>query len=313
MFPRFIFLVATLILLTGGCSQSTPQPTHTSAPTGLITPYRTITPSPVQPTTKAIVTIPVTFAPSPTPFMHMVKKGETMLGIAFQYGISLEDLKAANLGVDPQFMSVGVQLIIPLSGDIPVAIPSLTPVPVEWKDPECYRTGDGGAWCILSVTNQLESSVENSSAWIGLYSIIGENIGNQVAYAELNLLRPGDTLPLMSYFPPPLPDKFEALGKGISGFAVDATDIRYLDLDTVVEKAEISTDGKQAAVKGEVIIPEGTPMPSQLWGMILAIDTDGNIIGARKWESSGETQFDLTVYSLGGIIDHVEVITEARL
>jgi len=243
----------------------------------------------------------------------MVLKGETMLGIAFQYGISLEDLKAANPGVDPQFMSVGIQLIIPFSGDIPVAIPSLTPVPVEWKDPECYRTGDGGAWCILSVTNPLEINVENLSAWIGLYSILGENIGNKVAYAGLNLLRPGDTLPLMSYFPPPLPEKFKALGNVISGFAVDATDIRYLDLDAVVKKAEISIDGRQAAVSGEVNIPEGTPTPSQLWGMILAFDKDGNIIGARKWESSGETQFDLIVFSLGGIIDHVEVITEARL
>ena len=80
-----------------------------------------------------------------------------------------------------------------------------------------------------------------------------------------------------------------------------------------MEKAEISIDGRQAAVSGEVIIPEGTPMPSQLWVMILAFDMDGNIIGARKWESSGETQFDLTVYSLGGIIDHIELITEARL
>jgi len=313
MFPRFLFLMATLSLLIGGCSQSTPQPTHTSVPTGIITPYQTITPSPIQPTSKPIVTIPVTLAPSPTPFTHMIKKGETMLGIAFQYGISLEDLKAANPGVDPQFMSVGLQLIIPLSGDIPVAIPSVTPVPVEWKDPECYRTGDGGAWCILLVTNQLESSVENLSAWIGLYSILGENIGNQVAYTEMNLLRPGDTLPLMSYFPPPLPEKFEALSHVISGFALDATDIRYLDLEAVVEKVEISIDGRQAAVSGEVIIPEGTPIPSQVWVMILAFDTDGNIIGVRKWESSGGTQFDLTVYSLGGIIDHVEVITEARL
>jgi LysM repeat protein len=244
--------------------------------------------------------------------MHEVKKGETMLGIAFQYGVSLEELKAANPSVDPQFLSVGKQIVIPIQGDIPIIIPTLTPVPVLWQKPECYHTGDGGAWCILSVTNQLESIVENLSAWIGLYSAKGENIANQVAYAELNLLRPGETLPLISYFPPPLPEKFEAKGKVLSGFIVDAMDTRYLDLDTNVDEVVISPDGSQVEVRGEVIIPDGTPRPSQLWGMILAYDMSGKIIGARKWESSGGTEFNLTVYSLGGIIDHIEVLTEAR-
>ena len=312
MSPDFFILLATMSLLIGGCSQSTPQPTHRLEPTGLLTPYLTITPSSVQPTSELVITVVVTPAPSPTPFMHEVKKGETMLGIAFQYGVSLEDLKAANPGVDPQFLSVGTQLIIPIHGDIPVTIPTITPVPIVWQKPVCYRTGDGGAWCILTVTNQLEDSIENLSAWIGLFSVKGENIANNVAYADLNLLRPGDTLPLLSYFPPPLPEKFESQGKVLSGFTVDAVDTRYLDLDVNVEKVVISSDGSHASVRGEVIIPVDTPMPSQLWVMILAFDTSGKIIGARKWESSGETEFNLTVYSLGGIIDHIEVLTESR-
>ena len=312
MIPRFIFLIAMISLLLSSCSQPTSQPTQITAPTGLLTPYQTITPSPIPLNTEPAYTIEVTPAPSPTPFMHEVKEGETMLGIAFQYGVSLQDLKAANTDVDPQFLSVGMQIIIPIQGDIPIIIPTLTPVPVLWQKPECYRTGDGGAWCILLVTNQLESSVENLSAWIGLYSVKGENIANQVAYADLNLLRPGDTLPLMSYFPSPLPEKFEALGKVLSGFIVDAMDTRYLDLDTNVEEVVISADGRQVEARGEVIIPDGGPKPSQLWVMILAYDTSGKIIGARKWELSGGTEFNLTVYSLGGIIDHVEVLTEAR-
>jgi LysM repeat protein len=312
MIRWFIFLIAMISQLLSGCSQPTSQPTQTTAPTGLLTPYQTITPSPNPQNTEPAYTIEVTPAPSPTPFMHEVKKGETMLGIAFQYGVSLEDLKAANPGVDPQFLSVGKRIVIPIQGDIPIIIPTLTPVPVLWQKPECYRTGNGGAWCILSVTNQLESSVENLSAWIGLYSAKGENIANQVAYADLNLLRPGDTLPLISYFQPPLPEKFEAQGKVLSGFIVDAMDTRYLDLVTNVEEVVISPDGSQVEVRGEVIIPDGTLRPSQLWAMILAYDTSGNIIGARKWESSGGVEFNLTVYSLGGIIDHIEVLTEAR-
>jgi LysM repeat protein len=312
MYPKYFILLATISLLIGGCSQSTPQPTHRLEPTGLLTPYLTITPSSVQPTSELVITLVVTPAPSPTPFMHEVKKDETMLGIAFLYGLSLEDLKAANPGVDPQFLSVGTQLIVPIHGDIPVTIPTITPVPVVWQKPDCYRTGDGGAWCILMVTNQLESNVENLSAWIGIFSVKGENIANNVAYADLNLLRPGDTLPLLSYFPPPLPEKFDAQGKVLSGFILDAEDTRYLDLNTNVEQVATSPDGSQATVRGEVILPVDTPMPSQLWAMILAYDMGGKIIGSRKWESSGETEFNLTVYSLGGIIDHIEVLTESK-
>jgi hypothetical protein len=235
-----------------------------------------------------------------------------MLGIAFQYGVSLEDLQAANPEVDPNFLSVGTQLVIPIGGEIPAAMPTPTPVPVEWKQPLCYRTGDGGAWCILSVRNQLETSVENLSAWIGLFTPQGKIIVNQVVYAPLNLSKPGDTLPMMCYFAPPLPDEFEAQAEILSGLAVATDDTRYLDLETKVDQIEISTDGRQAVVSGEVIIPDEQSIPSQLWVLIVAYDSNGNVIGARKWEFTGEAKFQLSVYSLAGRIDHIEFLTEAR-
>jgi LysM repeat protein len=312
MVRRIVYLYAALGFLFSSCTQATIQPTPTLGPTGIITPYHTITPSPVSPTSTQIAIIPVTPAPTSTPFMHTVKKDETMLGIAFQYGILLEDLKAANPGVDPRFLSVSMQLVIPISGEIPEIIPTPTPVPLEWQQPKCYRTGDGGAWCILSVKNQLETSVENLSAWIGLFTPQGVNISSQVAYAPINLLRPSNTIPLMSYFAPPLPEEFEAHAELLSGLAVAIEDTRYLDLEVNVEKVEISADGRQALVSGDVILPDGIPMPSQLWALIVAYDSNGNIIGARKWESTGEAQFGLTVYCVAGMIDHIEVLTEAR-
>jgi LysM repeat protein len=313
MVHKIVTLLVTLGFLLVSCTQSPiVRATPTFNPTGAITPYHTITPSPDSPTATQIAIIPVSPAPSPTPFMHMVKKGETMLGIAFQYGISLEDLKAANPGVDPNFLSVDKQLVIPISGEIPETMPTPTPIPVAWQQPVCYRTGDGGAWCILPVKNQQENSVENISAWIGLFTSQGENITNQVAYAPLNQLRPGESIPLMSYFAPPLPDKFEAHGELLSGLTVAPDDTRYLNLEVVLDNVDISADGSQAMVKGEVILPDGVPMPSQIWNLIIAYDFDGNIIGARKWESSGGTLFELPVFSLGGAIDHVEVLIEAR-
>jgi LysM repeat protein len=312
MVPRNVYFFAILIFLLTSCSQPTIQPTPTFNPTGVLTPYRTITPSPVQSTAKAMATIPVTPAPTPTPFTHTVIKGETMLGIAFQYGITLGDLQAANPTVDPHFLSVGTQLVIPINGEIPETMPIPTPIPVVWQQPICYRTGDDGAWCILSVRNQLETDIENISAMIGLFTPQGTNITNQVAYSPLNILRSGDTMPLMSYFPGPLPEGFVAQGKILSGLAVASDDTRYLELEANIQSIDISTDGMQAVATGEIVLPNDIPQPSQLWALIVAYDSIGNIVGARRWESTGETQFKLPVYSIAGRIDHVEVLTEAR-
>src|SRR4030042_1841468 len=188
--------------------------------------------------------------------------------------------------------------------NIPVTpAPTSTPVPVNWLQPDCYRTGDGGAWCILVVKNQLEGSVENLSGWIGLYTPQGTIISSHVAYSPLNMLRPGDTMPLMTYFSPPLPENFEAFGELLSGIVVAADDPRYLNLAAKVDQVEISTDGRQAMASGEVLLPDGVPVPAQIWIMIIAYDLNGTLIGGRKWESSGETQFTLPIFSLAGLID----------
>jgi LysM repeat protein len=312
MVRKILYLIMGLGLFLSSCTQATVQATPTLYPTGLLTPYHTITPKPVTPTATIMVTIPVTPAPTPTPFLHTVTNDDTMLGIAYQYGISLEDLQAANPRVDPHYMSVGMQLIIPIGGEIPEVVPTPTAIPVHVKQPHCYQAGDGGAWCIIALRNEMDTSLENLSVWIGLYTPQGEIIASQVAYAPLNILHPDSTLPLMAYFAPPLSEDFEARSEVLSALAVATDDPRYLDLQVKTEMVEINPDGKQAVIRGDVILPEDIPTPSQIWALAVAYDPEGDIIGARKWKSVGETHFEITVYSVGGRIDHVEVLTEIR-
>ena len=154
--------------------------------------------------------------------------------------------------------------------------------------------------------------MENLSAWIGLYSTEGELIASKVAYAPLNILRPESTMPLMAYFTPSLPEKYQVQSELLSGLTVADDDTRYLDLATEVNTLEISQDRLQARVEGKVLLPGDTATLSQLWVLAVAYDTAGNIIGVRKWKSGGENKFDVMVYSLAGEIDHVEVLIEAR-
>ena len=87
---------------------------------------------------------------------------------------------------------------------------------------------------------------------------------------------------------------------------------RYIDSQVELDAVEITPDGSGAAVRGQVLLPENAPPISQLWLLAVAYDAEGNIVGERKWKSAGETEFDFTVYSLAGAIDHVEVLSEAR-
>src|SRR4030042_4298576 len=135
MVRRIASLIAGLTLIMSGCSQVTVQATPTILPTGLLTPYQTLTPSPVLPRSTIKVTIPATPTPTATPFIYTVKGEDTMLGIAYQFGISLQNLQAANPEVDPHFMGEGLKLIIPINQEIPETLPTPTPLPVQANQP----------------------------------------------------------------------------------------------------------------------------------------------------------------------------------
>lgn len=312
---KFASSAIGLVLFISGCSlmaAQAPSPTSTRMPTGFLSPYHTHTPQSATPIAIFEVTIPVTPSPTPTPFLHVITNDDTMLGLALRYGIKLEDLKAANPGVNPNAMSVGSKLVIPLNGIIVESVPTPTALPVQTSLPVCIETGDGSAWCIVGIRNVTESSLENLSAWVGLYDSQGENFVSQVAYAPLDILKPGDMMPLMAYFPAPLPDKYVARCEVLSALPVLAGDPRYLDAQVKTSAVEIIPAGNLATVTGQLLLPKGTATPSQVWVLVVAYDKENNIVGMRKWKSAGDTKFNTTVYSLGGVISHLEILAEAR-
>ncbi len=195
------------VILTG-CSSQTPVTTSTQESLAL-TPYWTATPglntapfsssaSPIR--TRAAPSIPP--PPTPTPFTYIVKQGDTMLGIAFRYGLALDQLQAANPKVNPRILSVGSVLVIPMKSvatDSVVSTP--TPAPVNLSPVRCYPVVDQGVWCLAAVTNDEAQAMENISVWLTLYSPDGQALAGQVAIPPLNLLSPGKSLPVMAFFP----------------------------------------------------------------------------------------------------------------
>jgi LysM repeat protein len=128
-----------------------------------------------------------------TPVTYVVQEGETMLGIAIAFGVSLENLQAANPEVNPRFLSIGTVLIIPPpEGGFAAAATNLAPpppAPVEVGEPACYAMPSSGLYCLVAAHNPGEAALENVSARVTLAGADGLPMAEGVAYAALDLIR----------------------------------------------------------------------------------------------------------------------------
>jgi LysM repeat protein len=288
--------------------------------------------------------------PTPTPFLYQVKKGDTLLGIALHYGLSLEVLQAANPKVNPNFLSVGTELVIPmtLANKLPTATPSPTPLPLSVDSPRCFIQEKTGAWCIAQVSNDQFYAVDNLQVWFSLADASGTVLTRTQVTPLLDWVPAGDTLPFLALFPiDHLPSAEPGLALRVSisnANPVPAGGGRYLPLRAQVGRVQISPGGLQAVVQGQIDYPQpassepggaaqststasSTPLPTLsadqskanvIWLLAVAYDAQGQVVGARRWEAdkglkpTGTMSFTVTVYSLGPPIDHVDVILEAR-
>jgi LysM repeat protein len=119
--------------------------THTAAPLPLANP--TDAAATAFPAVGATPTFPPTTTPEvfmPTPTVYVVKLGDTLGTIAQRFDVTVEALMAANDITNPNVLSVGQNLIIPVAGSVPPtaepATPSLLPTnPVQPPRPTATR------------------------------------------------------------------------------------------------------------------------------------------------------------------------------
>jgi LysM repeat protein len=311
-----------IILLLSACS---PTPTVSPIPTPLslrtFIPYRTSTPTPTLAAPTRLPPPTETPLPTPTPFTYTVKKDDSMLAIAINYGISLEQLLAANPSVQPRMLSVGTVLVIPLEGVLATPEPTEAPLPLQASQPLCYPQADGGLWCLMLVLNDQAGAVENLTGRISFFSPSGESLGSQTVFAPLDLLQSSEKLALAAYFPPPLAGEWIVQGELLSALPVADGDPRYLSAAFQLDSLTIAPDGKSAGVFGVVLLPEGQPSVGTLMLAGTAYDVYGRPVSVRKWQvenpcPSGEIcsriPFEGVLYSLGPAIVQVELLVQAK-
>jgi LysM repeat protein len=312
--PHFIFLLlSSLFILSTACA---PQQTQSARRSGDLIPFATSTQSPSQ--TPESLIVANTPLPSPTPFTYTVKSGDTISSIALKFGVSMDDLQAANPEISPNAMSIGQVIKIPSNPENPSGEPTPTPAPFTVQQIACYPTVDKGMWCFILAHNDFSDFMENVSVQVTLMDSNNKTVASQTALLPLNILPPNTSLPLNVFFPPEIPFDAKPQVQILTAIRLLPNDQRYIPATINNTLVQVNAGGLNARVNGIVVSQSQDKAASQVWVAATAYDEAGRVVGVRRWEWShglaagGSLPFEFMISSIGGRIARVEFASEAR-
>jgi LysM repeat protein len=248
-----------------------------------------------------------------------------MLGIAFQYQITLEELMAANPEVKPNQMSIGTGLVIPgtaessTADETPDAHPTPTALPVDLGPIFCAQTREGGAWCSQLIHNPHDFALEGLSGIFRLVDQENQAVTSQTGFLPLDLIQPGQNLPISVFFPPPIPSAYQASAEIISSLP-NPQDGRYLPVKIEDQEVAVAENGLSARVTFTLSLDRAETAATRIRAAAIAYDQQGRVVGIRRWERTQDLQLnpgetlsvELTLYSQSGPIQRVEISAESR-
>jgi LysM repeat protein len=264
---------------------------------------------------------PIPAGPTPTPFVHIIQQGETLLEIAFRYGVQFDDIVLVNPQIDPNLLRIGEEIRIPGSDGEPVEIllPTPTPIPVHIKTLGCHESPSLVFICMVSITNNEEFMVAGVSAHITLHDRDGRILDNQIVYAPINQIPTGQEIPLIAIF--------DRKPSGYSGFHVDllsAVQVADLidelpEIDVLDTRTIYEAERRLAEVSGRLSIAahEGDEFLVRVVGVVF--DAKGEPIGMNVWEERidsaniEEIEYRFSIFSLGPEIAGINIYPEVML
>ncbi|RLC92028.1 MAG: hypothetical protein DRI79_01595 [Chloroflexi bacterium] len=278
-------LVTALTVLTACGKVITPQPTVVTLPADTATPAPTPT---LRPTATAPLIPPAATATptiTPTPVIHIVQEGETLLSIAYDYGVSLSALQAVNGIENPQFLQVGQRLIIPTGEEASETTPGLllptpTPLPFGVQGVALYETPVGSLECLGEVVNTTAFTLTNVLVRVTLYDDAGAALAAGDAFAAADLIPPGRRSPFRILFTVPPPAWSSPQVTIIRGEAAGALAASYVPI--AVTEVEGQPSGSQFRVSGVVRNTSAEQAAGSVNVIVTTYDAQGLVTGFRQ-------------------------------
>ncbi len=259
----------------------TPTPTpaaRTETAVALTTPTGTPTATP-GPYTPAPTDTPTV---TPTPIFYEVQAGDTLLGIAHRYGISLAALQEANGIIDPRSLQVGQRLVIPREALVQsqgTPMPTPTPVPAEPRGIHFARLSHGGLWCMGEVVNPEDFAIEDVRLRVDLLDAQGNVVATREVSTEARVVPAGGKTPFVVSFPNAYP-KFTSY-RVVVLRALKAHRGRYYPDVRVVDASGRLLDTGLYGLRGNV---ENRGPEDAVDVVVIATlyDALGNVVGVRS-------------------------------
>lgn len=290
-FCRGAGIILVLAFLLVGCDAvltppPSPTPTPTLTPTArttaTIVPGGFLTPIPPTPT--------FTPSPSPTPVIHIIEQGDTLFGIALEYGVTLDGLLQTNGLVADQILRIGQSLIIPIgeeeSGEAGMAapvgnliLPTPTPLPLDTTGVALYQTPVGGMWCMGEVVNTTAGPVTNLQIRAILVAEDGTPLVSAVALAAADYLAPDGHAPFAVLFEEPPAGVADVVVSILRGEAVSAITAGFVPLD--VAQTEGAVSGPQYRVAGQLVNNSGVTL-RRITVVVTLYDDEKRVAGYRQ-------------------------------
>lgn len=271
------FCVSVLVV---GCS-TTQDSASTIAPT-LLPPVTLIARARITPTPPLQLSLPESSPESSaTPVVYTIQRGDTLLGIASQFGIELDDLKAANDNLNPLTLPIGATLIIPrpqFNAEGRPILPTNTPVALSLSAPLCYPTTTGNILCMGLVTNTTTLTIGRVNVDVRLYHRDSSLLDEASAGIEQSLIPAGATAPYSLLF------KTDWSGYGGAAVSLVSADVALVDDSYVVELPVLD---ERHSFRGGVYTVYATlhnpgNVSAQVRRAVLTLwDANGNLTGYR--------------------------------
>jgi len=315
-------LVLALLLLAG-CGQivtlaptPTPEPTPTlSIAVAVATLPATSTPAPYTPEPTFTPTI------TPTPVVHTIRAGESLLALAGQYDVSVAALQEANGILDPRFLQIGQQLIIPRPEEADEEAgadqtPTPTPLPVDVQNVFFSETTIGGLWVLGEVRNPGAEPLEQVRVGVTLLDAAEQEIARTEGLVALDLVEPSQVAPFAIDFEEP-PGAFSRY-RVFATHAVAAYVGSYYDQ---LEVASVREEGDPYAaytVSG-LVRNVGGEQANDVYVVLTAFDKQERVVAMRKIAPANsvippgaDVPFSTVLATVGGPIERVSAVAQGR-
>ena len=306
----WLFALASLVL--GGCGRMLQLPTATTAVGIRAAP--TDTPRPTS--TRRATFTPVPATPSdtptptatPTPIIYVIKRGDTLLPIARQFGVTVKEIQEANGIGDPRRLHIGQEIIIPAraGSSEPTAIPTPTPVALEIRGLAFHRTPVDSLWCLGEIANLSGRPAEEVQVQVTLHDEQGQLLAAGAAFTELDILAAGGRAPFAILFAAPPASFAQYQTRILNGVPSTHLGPRYPDL-AVLEDHGGWVDESNYRVQGQVH-NTGQADAEKVVVIVTLYDEESHVVGARTVGIPAEVflagamaPFEVTLTPLGQV------------